>query len=124
MPTIEHFDLAFDNADRAQTFYKNVFGWSMQKWSNPKEPDMDYWYFDTADEKGNKGITGGMMKRQDPGHSITNYITVSSIDEYVSIIQQSGGKIIIQKTEIPDMSYFAIFTDTENNTLGLYETKK
>lgn len=35
MPTIEHFDLAIDDADRAQTFYKDVFGWSMQKWSNP-----------------------------------------------------------------------------------------
>ncbi len=123
MPTIEHFDFAFDDADRAQKFYKDIFGWSMQKWSNPKESNMDYWYFDTSDDKGNKGITGGMMKRQDPGHSVTNYITVSSIDEYVSTIEQSGGKIIIPKTELPDMGYFVIFTDTENNTLGLFETK-
>lgn len=123
MPTIEHFDFAFDDADRAQRFYKDVFGWGMQKWSNPKEPDMDYWYFDTSDDKGNKGITGGMMKRQDPSHSITNYVTVPSIDEHIRIIEQAGGKIIIPKTEIPDMGYFAIFTDTENNTLGLFEIK-
>ena len=63
------------------------------------------------------------MKRQSPDHSVINYITVSSIDEYISKIGHSGGKVKIPKTEIPEMGYFAIFIDTENNTLGLFEIK-
>jgi uncharacterized protein len=122
MPTVEHFDFAFDDSNRAQTFYKDVFGWIMQK-NESANPEMEYWHFETNDLNGNKGITGGMMKRQSPDHSIINYITVSSINEYVSKIERSGGKIKIPRTEIPGMGYFSIFTDTENNTLGLFELK-
>jgi len=85
---------------------------------------MDYRYFDTSDYKGNKGINGGMMKRQNPSHSITNYVKIPSIDEYISTIEQSGGKIITPRTEIPDIGYFAIFTVMENNTRSLYKAKK
>jgi len=123
MPTVQHFDFPFDEENRAQGFYKDVFGWNMQKYSNPEEPGMDYWFFDTTDENGSKGITGGMMKRKGPEHSVINYITVPSIDQYISKIEQAGGKVKISKTEIPGMGYFAIFTDTENNTLGLFEAK-
>jgi predicted enzyme related to lactoylglutathione lyase len=122
MPTVEHFDFVFDDSNRAQTFYKDVFGWSMQK-NESENPEMEYWHFETNDLNGNKGITGGMMKRQSPDHSIINYITVSSINEYVSKIERSGGKIKIPRTEIPGMGYISIFTDTENNTLGLFELK-
>ena len=62
-----------------------------------------------------------MMKRQSPEHTVTNYITVSSIDEYASKLEKAGGKVIIPKTEIPNMGFYAIFLDTENNMFGLYE---
>ena len=35
-------------------------------------------------------------------------------------IEANGGKIVVPKTEIgPEMGFFAIFTDTEGNKLGL-----
>lgn len=80
--------------------------------------------FETSDESANKGIGGGLMKRQSPQQTVTNYVTVSSIDQYDSKIEQSGGKIIMQKTEIPNMGYILVFIDTENNMFGLYEAKK
>ncbi len=124
MPTINHFEIPSDDVERAQKFYDNVFGWSMQKWSNPENPQKDYWMFETTDENGNKGLSGGLMKRQAPEHTMTNYITVPSIDEYIPKIEQAGGKIMIPKTEIPDMGFFAIFIDTENNQFGLFEVKR
>jgi predicted enzyme related to lactoylglutathione lyase len=124
MPTINHFEIPADDINRAQKFYKDVFGWSMQKTNNPENPEKDYWHFDTEDDDENKGLSGGMMKRQDPKHTVTNYITVSSIEQYQSKIEQHGGKIMIKKTEIPNMGYFTIFTDSENNMFGLFEVKK
>lgn len=124
MPTVQHFEIPADDVNRAQEFYKKVFGWSMQKTSNPENPDKDYWHFDTKDNDGNKGLSGGMMKRQAPEHTVTNYITVSSIEQYQSKIEQHGGKIMIKKTEIPNMGYFTIFTDSENNMFGLFELSK
>jgi predicted enzyme related to lactoylglutathione lyase len=121
MPTIQHFEIPADDVDRAQKFYKNIFGWDMQKKSNPENPEKDYWHFETKDDDGNKGIGGGMMKRQSPHHTVTNYVTVSSIDEYSTKLENAGGKVIIPKTEIPDMGFYLIFLDTENNMFGLFE---
>ena len=124
MPIIQHFEMPADDVDRAQKFYKDVFGWKMHKWNNPENPEKDYWYFETKDDNGNTGIGGGMMKRQSPEHTVTNYITVSAIDEYTSKLEQAGGKVIIPKTKIPDMGFYAVFLDSENNMFGLYESNK
>jgi predicted enzyme related to lactoylglutathione lyase len=79
--------------------------------------------FQTLDEKGNTGLGGGLMKRQSPQHTVTNFITISSIEEYSSKIERSGGKIIMPKTEIPNMGFFAVFLDSENNMFGIYQDK-
>lgn len=123
MPTIEHFELPANNLERATEFYRAVFQWELERWSNSENSDKDYWFIKTMDQKGNVGISGGMMKRQSSNHQVTNYITVNSIDEFSNKIKEKGGKIIVSKTEIPDMGYFEIFLDTEGNMLGLYEAK-
>jgi predicted enzyme related to lactoylglutathione lyase len=48
-----------------------------------------------------KAIGGGMIKRQDPQHVVTNYIGVKSVDEYSAKISQSGGKVIMSKKAVP-----------------------
>jgi uncharacterized protein len=124
MPTVQHFEIPADDVERASKFYTGVFEWKMQKLANPEDPSKDYWFFDTKDENGNKGIGGGLMKRQAPEHSVTNYITVPSIDDYASKIEEAGGKVIMPKTEIPEMGFILVFLDTENNMFGLYESLK
>lgn len=124
MPTVQHFEIPADDVERAIKFYKGVFEWTMQKLGNPEDPSKDYWFFDTKDENGNKGIGGGLMKRQAPEHSVTNYITVRSVDDYASKIEEAGGKVIMPKTEIPNMGFIIVFLDTENNMFGLYEAMK
>jgi predicted enzyme related to lactoylglutathione lyase len=48
----------------------------------------------TADDKGNKALTGGMMKRQMPEQQgITTYFDVKSVQEYSAKVKQLGGKI-------------------------------
>ena len=95
-----------------------------KKWNNPENPEEDYWTFETKDDDGNTGLSGGMMRRQSSQHTVTNYITISSIDEYSSKIEQSGGKVIIPKTKLPDMGFIAICLDSENNMFGIFELNK
>ena len=123
MPTLYHFDIPVDNADRAKQFYKDVFGWNMKKLNSQVDSKVELWMCETEDESGRKGITGGMMKR-DSLPSVTNYILVNSIDEYTSKINHSGGKVTLHKTEIPNMGFFAMFFDSENNVFGLFEKGK
>jgi predicted enzyme related to lactoylglutathione lyase len=76
----------------------------------------------TTDDKGNKALGGGMMKRQMPEHRITNYINVKSIDEYSSKVEKLGGKVVASKHAVQGMGYFALCLDTENNSFAIWET--
>jgi predicted enzyme related to lactoylglutathione lyase len=123
MPTIYHFDIPVDDANRAQQFYKDVFGWDMKKITSQVDQKIELWMCETEDENGKKGITGGMMKR-DKLPNVTNYISVNSIEEYISKINKSGGRVAVLRTEIPNLGFFAMFLDSENNLFGLFEKRR
>jgi predicted enzyme related to lactoylglutathione lyase len=128
MPTIVHFEIPADDVERAKKFYSDLFGWKMEKWprAGSSSSNMEYWIISTTDDKGNKAaISGGMMKRQGQHHQhITNFIDVNSIDEYSSKIEKLGGKIVVSKMAVPDMGYFAVCHDTENNSFGIWESNE
>ena len=119
MATIVHFDIPAEDIKRAKKFYENLFGWKIEKTPGP----MEYYGITTTDDKGNVSIGGGMGQRRQE-EKITNYIGVSSIDEYLKKVEQLGGQIIMPKTTIPGFGYLAVFLDTENNPLGLWETNE
>jgi predicted enzyme related to lactoylglutathione lyase len=56
--------------------------------------NIEYLIISTTDEKGNKALTGGMIKRQISQQQITNYINVKSVEEYCSKIEKLRGKVI------------------------------
>ena len=124
MPTIVHFEIPADDIDRAKKFYIDLFGWNIEKWPGSENlpGGPEYLKITTIDDKGNKALTGGMMKRQMPEQQgITNYVDVKSVDEYSSKVEKLGGKIRMAKMAIPKMGYLAVCSDTENNTFGLWE---
>jgi hypothetical protein len=66
-------------------------------------------------------INGGMMTRSPETSSPVITVGVQSIDDTVKRIEAAGGSVVTPRTEIPGMGAFAYFTDTEGNTLGLWE---
>ncbi len=119
MPTIVHFDVPVDDIDRAKKFYKELFGWKIERMPG----EIEYYGISTVDENGKEGIFGGMGKRGDPSQRITNYIGVSSIDVDIKKVEKLGGKMVMPKTKIPGYGYLAICLDTENNVFGLWESE-
>jgi len=117
MPTIVHFEIPVEDVQRARKFYEDLFGWKIERMPGP----VDYWGIKTATAKGEPGVGGGMMKRQNPQHTPTNYIDVPSIDEYTAKVESLGGKVCMPKTAVPKMGYFAVCLDPENNVLGLWQ---
>jgi predicted enzyme related to lactoylglutathione lyase len=114
MPAVVHFEIPADDIARAKGFYESLFDWKFEQF-----PDMEYWSIKTGD---GSGPGGGMMARRDRSHGITNYIDVTSVDEYGAKVQQLGGKVIVAKTAVPAMGYFAVCLDTEGNPFGIWET--
>lgn len=133
MPTIVHFEIPSDNIERTKKFYSELFGWKIEKWPGTETGEltsaatgqpMEYWMVTTTDDKGNKALGGGMMKRQMPEHHITNYIGVKSVDEYSSKVTNLGGKVVAPKHAVPGMGYFSLCLDTENNSFAIWESNE
>ena len=130
MPTVVHFDIPSDNLERTKKFYTELFGWKMDKMLGTDQ--REYWMFSTTtNDRGNSSsgggggeqqtVSGGMMERQMPQEPIMIYIGVDSVTQYSNKVERLGGKVIKQKTEVPNYGWFAICTDTENNGFALWE---
>jgi uncharacterized protein len=120
MPTIVHFEIPSDDIERSRKFYNELFGWKIEKWSGLSE-GMEYWLISTVDDKGDKAVGGGMMKRQSPQQQGINYFDVKSVQEYSAKVEQLGGKVIMPKSPVPGMGYMAGCKDSENNGFGIFE---
>lgn len=118
MSTIIHFDISADDLQRARNFYEKLFGWNFTKF--PDSP-QEYFLIETTSASGDKGITGGMAKREKAYQKITNFIQVDSIDKSMADVVKLGGQIMEPKTAIPTIGFIAGCKDTEDNIFGLIE---
>jgi predicted enzyme related to lactoylglutathione lyase len=115
MPRVVHFEIPADNPERAAAFYKKAFGWKIEKWPGP----MDYWMVNTGAD-GEPGINGGLLKKGDVS-TTTNTVGVESVDDAIAAVSKAGGKLIMPKTPIPTVGYFAYCQDTEGNLFGVMQ---
>jgi predicted enzyme related to lactoylglutathione lyase len=109
------FEIPADDLKRAQKFYSGLFGWKI----NPFPNMPDYWHIDTGGADASPD--GAIMKKMCPEHPVTNYIQVDSVTRASAKVEKLGGKVHKAKTAVPQMGYFAICQDTENNVFALWE---
>jgi uncharacterized protein len=116
MSRVIHFEIPAADPERAAAFYKKAFGWKIEKWSG----SMEYWMVNTG-ENGAPGINGGLMRKGDVT-TTTNTIGVDSVDKAVATVTKAGGTLVMPKTPIPTVGYFAYCKDTEGNLFGVMES--
>jgi predicted enzyme related to lactoylglutathione lyase len=109
------FEIPADDLARAKKFYKSLFGWKI----NPFPAMADYQHIDTGGADASPD--GGLMTRMYPDHTITNYVNVPSVTKFMAKVEELGGSICKPKTAVPQMGYFAICRDTEDNEFALWE---
>jgi predicted enzyme related to lactoylglutathione lyase len=111
---INHFEVPYDDEERAKRFYSGVFGWQFRLMDGFEGYDLF-----TA---GPGDLGGGLGKRGvSAGATTRTYILVDSIDEAVKKVGELGGTITEPKSEIPGMGWFAVGTDSEGNVIALYQ---
>ena len=131
--TIVHFEIPADDPERAGRFYRELFGWKIEKWGGSGEGQggeqagPEYWMVRTVptDDRGQPtraGVNGGMMRRQQPGQAAVNYVSVESVDEYAKKARGLGAEVVMQKTPVPGMGWFAVLKDPDSNVFGIWET--
>lgn len=114
--TLVHFEIAANDPIAVGRFYADLFGWKITK---APMPGVDYWLVQTA--KPGKGVNGGIMQRTAPDQRVINYVQVQGIDRFIQRVGQLGGRITMQKTEVPNVGYVAGGLDPDGNPFGLFE---
>ena len=109
------FEIPADKPERARTFYRKLFGWKI----NPFPAMPDYQHIETGGPDASPD--GGLMKRRHPGQSITNYVFVASVTKSAAMVEKLGGKVCVHRSAVPQMGYFAVCQDTENNSFAIWE---
>ena len=120
---IVHFEIPFDDGERARAFYREVFGWELMEL-----PDMNY-TLATTGPSGEAGptepgfINGGMMQR-DPSVAAAPVVVidVEDIDATLTKIGELGGSTLVGRTEVGGMGWSAYFKDSDGNVVGLRES--
>lgn len=123
---VVHFEIPFDDGDRARGFYTDAFGWDTQSM-----PGMGYTLVTTGPSSQTEGptetgfVNGGMFSRDAwPGGAPAPIITidVDDIEAALTTIETLGGKTVLPKQAVGDMGFSAYFTDSEGNTIGLWQS--
>jgi uncharacterized protein len=119
---VVHFEIPFDDAERAQSFYRDVFDWQVQP-----VPEMEYTMVQTGptSDQGMPSepgfIGGGMMQRQAPIDRPVITLQVDDIDDALTTVEKHGGEAVGEKLTVGDMGFAAYFRDSEGNLMGLWQ---
>lgn len=111
-PLISHVEIPSTNLDKSKDFFNNVFGWEFKPFGR------GYLLFND-----HKGIMVGLrqVEKTTIGDTTVFHVTVGSIDDMLNKAKENGGKTKREKTVIPAMGWYALFTDPDGNTIGLFQ---
>ena len=109
---IVHVEIPAVNVEGAGKFYESLFGWKLQH-----IPEMNY----TMWEDGS-GSGGGFpaVSEESPAGQVLVYIDSDDMEADLKKVEQLGGNVLREKTEIPGMGWFGVFQDPTGNVLAIY----
>jgi predicted enzyme related to lactoylglutathione lyase len=125
MNPVVHFEMPYENHERVINFYSNAFGWQMQKLG----ADMGEYVLAGTTETDEKRmvktpgtINGGFYPKNPDAPLIPSVvIAVANINEAMTNVSSSGGKVLGEPTDIPGIGKYVSFTDTEGNRVGILQ---
>jgi len=111
MNKLSYWEIPSTDLAKTSEFLSGLFGWKM-------EPSGDKYVMFSVED----GMGGGIERTdKEPGHGISVYIEVDDIPAKLKRVEELGGKVLRQKTEIGnDWGFWADFRDPGGATLGLW----
>jgi uncharacterized protein len=126
MNPVVHFEMPYEDRERAAMFYTAAFGWKPQMLG----PEMDNYVVMQTTETDENGmiktpgvINGGMYKKPaDPlAQAPSVVISVDDITTALEKVRAAGGTVHGEPMDIPGIGRYAPFTDTEGNRLSVLQ---
>jgi len=111
-PLISHIEIPSTDLNRSSEFFKNVFGWEFKPFGN------GYLLFNN-----HQGIMAGLRKVETvvKGDTTVFHVTVDHLEQALEKTKTAGGHIKTGKTTIPAMGWYAVISDPDGNSIGLYQ---
>ena len=118
---VVHFEIPFDDEERATAFYTGVFGWKLQA-----IPELSYVLATTGpSEQGPPSepgfVNGGLLERALPVGGPVIVLDVEDIDATLELVELRGGMTVSAKQAVGEMGFSAYFKDSEGNLTGLWQ---
>ncbi|UDY37543.1 VOC family protein [Dermatobacter hominis] len=120
---VVHFEVPYDDGDRARAFYGEVFGWQIQP-----VPEFEYNFVQTG-PSADTGmpaepgyIGGGMFQRDAAVDKPIITIDVDDIEAALAAVAEHGGATVREPEKVGEMGIAAYFTDSEGNLMGLWQS--
>ena len=118
MGRVVHFEIHASDMDRAERFYRDVFGWDVQRFDGP----VDYRLLNTG-PKTATGIDGALVERRgnSDGDAVIAYVCTVQVDDIAATeqkVRDAGGEQVVERQEIPDVGQLSYFKDSEGNIFG------
>jgi uncharacterized protein len=110
-----HIEIPTTNFEIAKTFFGYVFGWTFQD-----VPKIEYVLF-KAGMKPNGGFF--KVKKMPKTNQVNVYIEVKEINITLKKVEKAGGTVIIKKSKVQNMGWFAMFTTPDGCHLCLWQRK-
>ena len=119
---VVHFEVPFDDPERARTFYGETFGWSFVE--GPSKHHLSVQPGPVGDdgrpeERG--AINGGLLRRESPSDRPMLTIEVDDLDAAMERLESFGGQVVMPPQQVVGFGRTAYFKDTEGNLMGLWE---
>ncbi len=113
---VTHFEIYAEEPAKLVDFYRDLFGWQLDKMSG-----IDYWRTRTGPAD-TPGCSGGLTYRPFPGpRSWVHYVNVASLDEAVADVLRLGGAVLRPKTAVPRTGWYAVLADPEGNIFAVWQ---
>ncbi|GAC1351475.1 MAG: VOC family protein [Polyangiales bacterium] len=117
MNTLNWFEIAVTDMDRAVKFYQDLLGIVLRRELFAGTPNAIF----PKEEKG----TGGSLvldAKRTPGNSgtVVYLDATGQLDEVVKRASSLGGTVLLPTTAIGDPGFIALIRDSEGNTVGLH----
>ena len=127
MNAVIHFEMPYQEAQRAASFYTAAFGWKTQMLG----PEMgDYLLVTTAEKDARPGapagaINGGLypFKADWPAQYPSVVMGVDDIAAAMQRVETAGGQVLGEPMEIPGIGAYVSFLDTEGNRNSMWQPR-
>ena len=122
MDRVVHFEIPAENLERAKKFYSENFGWKLNQ-LGPEVGNYVLVHTGPTDAEGmpqdRAFINGGLMPRDPSASSPVLVIAVADADQAVEKVKKSGGRLVGEILDIPNVGRYARLQDTEGNVIAV-----